>query len=277
MKTALQAQTPLVRFQRVGKRFASGGRELEAVRDISLDIGEGQLIALVGASGCGKSTLLRLLAGLDRQYTGTIEIDGRRVEGVGAGRSIVFQEPRLFPWLTVRQNIALGLVNEPLPADARQRKVQEYLDLVQLGGFADTLPHQLSGGMAQRVAIARGLVAGPRLLMMDEPFGALDALTRHQMQDELRTIHERTRVTTLLVTHDVEEAIYLADRVVIMTPRPGRIQRVVDIDLPRPVERGSFAFHHLRETLIRELTGHGGGMDHRTCGHHQLRVPTATG
>ncbi|MGL4318751.1 MAG: ABC transporter ATP-binding protein [Pseudomonas sp.] len=244
---------PIVSFSGVSKHFA----ELEAIREFSLDIREGESIAILGSSGCGKSTLLRLLVGLDRQFQGAIRVDGKAIAGIGSERGIVFQEHRLFPWLTVEQNINLGLVNEDLTQAERFRRVEEFIQLVSLDGFQRAYPHQLSGGMAQRVAIARGLVASPRILLLDEPFGALDALTRQQMQDELLAIRKRAGITSLLVTHDVEEAIFLADRVVVMAPRPGRIKRIVEIDLPHPRNRSSYDFHQLREDLLFELTGDG--------------------
>ncbi|EIK98408.1 ABC transporter-like protein [Pseudomonas sp. M47T1] len=246
--------SPIVSFNHVGKLFEVDGGSLEAIREFNLQIAEGEFVAIVGSSGCGKSTLLRLLIGLDTEFRGEIQVDGRPVTGIGSERGIVFQEHRLFPWLTVEENIGLGLVNEPLSNEQRQRRVHDFIDLVGLKDFTRAYPHQLSGGMAQRVAIARGLVASPRILLLDEPFGALDALTRQQMQDELLAIRERARITTILVTHDVEEAIFLADRVVVMEPRPGRIKRVVDIDLPHPRQRSSFDFHQLREELLHELT-----------------------
>ncbi|AAY95617.1 ABC transporter ATP-binding protein [Pseudomonas protegens] len=245
---------PLVSFTHVGKTFAVAGGEVEAIREFNLDIAEGEFVAIVGSSGCGKSTLLRLLIGLDTEFRGQIRVDGKAVSGIGGERGIVFQEHRLFPWLTVAENIGLGLVNEPLSAAERQQRVGEFIELVGLKDFTRAYPHQLSGGMAQRVAIARGLVASPRILLLDEPFGALDALTRQQMQDELLAIRERAKITTVLVTHDVEEAIFLADRVVVMEPRPGRIKRVVEVALPHPRQRSSFDFHQLREELLHELT-----------------------
>lgn len=248
---------PLVRFNHVGKLFAVDGGELEAIREFNLDIAPGEFVAIVGSSGCGKSTLLRLLVGLDGEFRGHIEVAGKPVQGIGGDRGIVFQEHRLFPWLTVEQNIGLGLVNEQLTQAERFRRVSEFIQLVGLQGFERAYSHQLSGGMAQRVAIARGLVASPQILLLDEPFGALDALTRQQMQDELLAIRARAQITTLLVTHDVEEAIFLADRVVVMEPRPGRIKRIVEIDLPHPRQRGSFEFHQLREELLHELTSDG--------------------
>ncbi|MDH4565277.1 ABC transporter ATP-binding protein [Pseudomonas sp. BN414] len=248
---------PLVSFDRVGKVFSVDGQAFEAIQDFSLAINEGEFIAIVGSSGCGKSTLLRLLVGLDTDFSGEIRVDGAPVRGIGGERGIVFQEHRLFPWLTVAQNIGLGLVNEKLTQGERARRVHEFVQLVGLNGFESAYPHQLSGGMAQRVAIARGLVASPRILLLDEPFGALDALTRQQLQDELLAIRERSGITTLLVTHDAEEAIYLADRVVVMAPRPGRIKSVVEIDLPHPRQRTGADFHRLREQLLHQLTGDG--------------------
>ncbi|MGA3826640.1 ABC transporter ATP-binding protein [Pseudomonas chlororaphis] len=256
--------SPIVSFNQVGKTFEVAGGELEAIREFNLEIAEGEFVAIVGSSGCGKSTLLRLLIGLDTQFRGEIRVDGKAVNGIGGERGIVFQEHRLFPWLTVEENIGLGLVNEALSASERQTRIADFIELVGLTDFTRAYPHQLSGGMAQRVAIARGLVASPRILLLDEPFGALDALTRQQMQDELLAIRERARITTVLVTHDVEEAIFLANRVVVMEPRPGRIKRVVDIALPHPRQRSSFDFHRLREELLHELT---------SDDHYQVPLP----
>ncbi|TBU90565.1 ABC transporter ATP-binding protein [Phytopseudomonas dryadis] len=253
----MTAPAPIVSFDKVGKFFPVEGGELEAIREFSLQIAEGESIAILGSSGCGKSTLLRLLIGLDRQFRGSIRIDGKAVDGIGSESAIVFQEHRLFPWLSVAQNIELGLVNEGLTQAERLRRVDEFVHLVGLDGFQRAYPHQLSGGMAQRVAIARGLVCSPRILLLDEPFGALDALTRQQMQEELLSIRERAGITSLLVTHDVEEAIFLADRVVVMAPRPGRIKRIVDIDLPHPRNRNGYDFQQLREDLLFQLTGDG--------------------
>ncbi|CRY56920.1 MULTISPECIES: ABC transporter ATP-binding protein [Yersinia] len=231
-------QTALVQFRHVRKSWQS----LTAIDNFTLDIERGEFIALVGSSGCGKSTLLRLLVGLESNFQGEICIDGLPVNGIGRDRGIVFQEPRLFPWLTVEQNVALGLADAPLGRNAKRERVAHMLELVQLTGFARHLPAQLSGGMAQRVAIARGLAASPEILMLDEPFGALDALTRQQMQQELLHIHQTQKTTTLIVTHDVDEAVTLADRIVVMSPRPGRILEIVDIRQPHPRARDSDAF-----------------------------------
>ena len=251
------ASQALVSFRQVAKSFPVDGRELQAIERFDLEIADGEFIAIVGASGCGKSTLLRLLVGLDREFQGEIRIDGAPIDGIGGERGIVFQEHRLFPWLNVEQNVALGLVNEPLSETGKAARVSDYLQLVGLTAFARAYPHQLSGGMAQRVAIARGLVASPRILLLDEPFGALDALTRQQLQEELLRIRQRERITTVLVTHDVEEALFLADRVVVMAPRPGRIKRIVEVPLAHPRERGGYDFLRQREALLHELTGEG--------------------
>ncbi|NNN26648.1 ABC transporter ATP-binding protein [Pseudomonas nitroreducens] len=251
------ASPALVSFRQVAKSFPVDGRELQAIERFDLEVADGEFIAIVGASGCGKSTLLRLLVGLDREFQGEIRIDGKPIDGIGGERGIVFQEHRLFPWLTVEQNVALGLVNEPLSETGKAARVADYLQLVGLTAFARAYPHQLSGGMAQRVAIARGLVASPRILLLDEPFGALDALTRQQLQEELQRIRQRERITTVLVTHDVEEALFLADRVVVMAPRPGRIKRIVEVPLEHPRERGGYDFLRQREALLHELTGEG--------------------
>ncbi|GEC68514.1 ABC transporter ATP-binding protein [Raoultella terrigena] len=229
---------PLVSFDHVRKSW----QQVTALQNFSLDIAAGELVALVGSSGCGKSTLLRMLVGLESATQGEIRIHGEPVTGVGKDRGIVFQEPRLFPWLNVIDNVMLGLADEPLSRAAKRQRALEMLARVQLTEFASALPAQLSGGMAQRVAIARGLVGRPQILMLDEPFGALDALTRHTLQQELLQIHRSAGTTTLLVTHDVEEAVALADRVVVLSPRPGRIREVVSLELPHPRRREEASF-----------------------------------
>ncbi len=228
----------LVSFRHVRKSW----QQVTALQNFSLDIAAGELVALVGSSGCGKSTLLRMLVGLEPATQGEIRINGKPVTGVGKERGIVFQEPRLFPWLNVIDNVMLGLADEKLSRAAKRQRSLEMLERVQLSEFANALPAQLSGGMAQRVAIARGLVARPQILMLDEPFGALDALTRHTLQQELLQIHQSAGTTTLLVTHDVEEAVVLADRVVVLSPRPGRIREVVSLALPHPRQRDDASF-----------------------------------
>lgn len=239
--------------QDVSKTYEVNGAPLQVLRHVTVDIDAGGVLAIVGASGCGKSTLLRLIVGLDAGFEGAILVNGRPVDGPGAERAIVFQDHRLFPWLTVAQNIALALDAFDVPEAERRRRVAEQIALVGLTGFADAYPHQLSGGMAQRAAIARALVAEPDILLMDEPFGALDSLTRLYLQDELLRIWSERRVTIVIVTHDVEEALFLADTVVVMEPRPGRIGAVEPIALPRPRDRSSAGFAALKRTILGSL------------------------
>lgn len=237
----------------ISKSFTVNGAQIDALQDISLSVAAGEFVALLGPSGCGKSTLLRLIAGLDRADRGSIAQDGETVSGTSLERGIVFQEPRLFPWATVRQNIALGLKNAKISAAAKRDSVAAHISLVGLDGFAEAYPHQLSGGMAQRAAIARGLVNRPRLLLLDEPFGALDALTRARLQNELQRIWAHEKITMLLVTHDVDEAAFLGDRVVVLAPRPGRISRIFDIKVDRPRRRSDDDLIRIRNEVLRTL------------------------
>jgi sulfonate transport system ATP-binding protein len=197
--------------------------------------------------------LLRIIAGLETTFRGEVVHGGRAVTGPALDRGIVFQEPRLFPWLTVEQNVALGLENAPFDAAAKRRLIAEHIVLVGLSGFEKAYPRQLSGGMAQRAAIARSLVNRPGLLLLDEPFGALDALTRAHLQTELQRIWRHERLTAILVTHDVDEAVLLGDRVVVMAPRPGRIARVFAVELPRPRDRKDDALLRLRNAVLDAL------------------------
>jgi ABC-type nitrate/sulfonate/bicarbonate transport system ATPase subunit len=229
---------------------------LPVLDKLSLTIQPGEFVSIVGASGCGKSTLLRLLIGLEADYQGDIRLDGQRITGTSLNRGIVFQEHRLFPWLTVAQNVGLGLINASVSDAEKQRTVREHIHLVGLQGFEGSYPHQLSGGMSQRVAIARALVNRPEVLLLDEPFGALDTVTRTHLQQELQRIWQAEGITAVLVTHDVEEALYLGDRVVVMQPRPGRIRRVLDVDLPRPRDRQSAAFGALKDEVLGEFAPH---------------------
>ncbi|CAG9248456.1 ABC transporter ATP-binding protein [Paraburkholderia unamae] len=238
----------------VSKRYGAGDSALVVLDDVTLHVRPGEFVSVLGASGCGKSTLLRLIAGLDAGYSGAIMMGGERVRDTSLERGIVFQDHRLFPWLTAAQNILAALRNAPLSARQKDQAVAEHIALVGLNGFEHAYPHQLSGGMAQRVAIARGLVNRPRVLLLDEPFGALDALTRGRLQNELLRIWERERITMILVTHDVDEAIYLGDRVVTMAPRPGRIRRIVEVGLPRPRERADPRFARLRNEILAEFS-----------------------
>lgn len=243
-------------LEHISKRFASrpgSATHLQVLDNVHLDIAPGEFISIVGASGCGKSTLLRLILGLDEEYDGRILLDGKPIQGTGLERGIVFQDHRLFPWLNVEQNVAVGLKNSALSAAQKRETVREHIELVGLQDFIDAYPHQISGGMAQRVAIARGLVNRPRVLLLDEPLGALDALTRARLQGELQHIWEREKITMILVTHDVDEAVFLGDRVVVMQPNPGRIRRVLDIDLPRPRNRSDSRFIALRDDVLSDF------------------------
>lgn len=238
----------------VAKTFATGaGVSLQALARVDLSIAAGEIVAVVGASGCGKSTLLRIAAGLELEHEGAVHLDGAAVTGQGPGlqRGLLFQEHRLMPWLTVEENIAFGV--RALPLQAQRATVAKHLALVGLEGFERLYPHQLSGGMAQRVALARALAPEPRVLLLDEPFAALDALTKLQMQDEILRVWERERTTLLLVTHDIEEAVYLGDRVIVMADRPGAIVAEIAVPLDRPRERTSAAFTALRREVYDTL------------------------
>jgi NitT/TauT family transport system ATP-binding protein len=209
------------------------GRPVLALEEVSLEVRSREFLALLGPSGCGKSTLLYLIGGFLPTGRGRILLDGVPIAGPGPDRGIVFQHFALFPWKTVRANVLYGLERMRLPREERERRAQSFIDLVGLTGFEDSYPSQLSGGMKQRTAIARTLAIDPRILLMDEPFGALDAQTRHLMQDELLGIWRKSPKTVIFVTHDVQEAVYLADRVAVMSARPGRIKTVVDIRLDK--------------------------------------------
>ena len=242
-----------IEIQGVSKRYVVESQSLPVLESVDLTIEAGEFVSIVGASGCGKSTLLRLLVGLDDRYQGEIRVNGDRLTGTSLDRGIVFQEHRLFPWLTVAQNVALGLENSTLSAAGKRQAVAEHIALVGLSGFEGAYPHQLSGGMAQRAAIARGLVNQPSILLLDEPFGALDALTRSHLHQELQRIWQASRVTMLLVTHDVDEAVYLGDRVVVMEPRPGRIRKILPVELPHPRHRDDPALRAIAEAVRLEI------------------------
>jgi NitT/TauT family transport system ATP-binding protein len=233
-----------------------GGEPTRAVEPTTLEVAENDFITILGPSGCGKSTLLRIVAGLDRPSAGRVLLDGRAVSGPGADRGMVFQSYTLFPWLTVAENIAFGLTERGLPAAKRRETVAAYIDKIGLKGFERHYPKQLSGGMQQRTAIARALANDPEILLLDEPFGALDNQTRALMQELLLGIWERQQKTVLFVTHDIEEAIFLASRVVVMTARPGRIKAEVFIDLPHPRHytiKTSLEFSALKARLTEEI------------------------
>lgn len=250
-----------IRFDKVGKVFSGSVKALE---DIDLEIAEQEFVAIVGPSGCGKTTCLRMVAGFETASSGTVSVNGKVVTAPGPDRAVVFQQFALFPWKTVRDNIDLGLRNKKLPAAEREALIAGALKLMNLENYAEAFPHQLSGGMQQRVAIARAYVLDPGVLLMDEPFGALDAQTRVVMQEELVRLARRNPRTVLFITHSVEEAVYLADRVAIMTRRPGRIKEVLDIKSVREQEGWDrlqkiedvmdlASFVHLRTHIWRSL------------------------
>ncbi len=243
----------LLEINHLNKLFWADGKKMEVLRDISLSINESEFMCFIGPSGCGKTTLLRIIAGLEEPTSGSISLAGEPIKGPGPERGMVFQEYSLFPWRTVLDNIAFGLELKGMPAEERQIRSRQYLKMVGLERFEARYPHELSGGMKQRVAIARALVNGPRALLMDEPFGALDAQTRNIMQSELLRIWEEEKKTVVFVTHSVDEAIYLADRIVIMSARPGRIKDVIEIRLSRPRNRTSSEVNTIRDRILSDL------------------------
>ncbi len=233
----------------VQKVFKTPGKDVIALKDIQLDIQAGEFVCLLGPSGCGKSTLLNAVAGFALPSSGEITVEGKKITGPGPDRGMVFQEYALFPWMTIAQNIAFGLEVQKKSRGEIAQTVNQLLDLLHLKDFRDRFPKDLSGGMRQRVAIARVLALDSPIMLMDEPFGALDALTRRNLQDELLRIWEKLGKTILFVTHSIEESIYLADRIVVMTYRPGTVKRDQVVDMPRPRDPSSAAFN----TLKREL------------------------
>ncbi|MEU4572265.1 ABC transporter ATP-binding protein [Nonomuraea sp. NPDC023979] len=226
--------TTKISFRGVSKTFALKDTDFLALDRVDLDIADQEFVTVVGPSGCGKSTLMSMVAGLVEPGDGEILLDGAPVAGPGPDRGVIFQQYALFPWLTVRKNVEFGLDLAPIPAEERRERARRAIDLVGLTDFADALPKTLSGGMKQRCAIARAYAVNPKVLLMDEPFGALDALTRVQLQDQLLDTWSQERRTVMFITHDVDEAVYLANRVVVMAARPGRVHRVIDVDLPYP-------------------------------------------
>jgi sulfonate transport system ATP-binding protein len=230
------------------KSFPSPRGTVRALTGVNLEVARGEFVTIIGPSGCGKSTLLKIVAGLEPTYEGSIELDGHAIKTPGPDRAVVFQEHRLFPWLTVEKNIAS---NQPLRRGANRARVHELVDLVKLTGFEKAYLKELSGGMAQRVSIARGLMRSPEILLLDEPFGALDAFTREHMQEALLEIWRTKQTTMLFVTHDIDEALFLGTRVVVMSPRPGRIHEIVPVDLPTPRDRTSKAYTELRTELVQ--------------------------
>lgn len=254
-----KSQVPLLSVRNLHKTYGSGATAVTAISDISFDVIPGEFLSIVGPSGCGKTTLLRSLAGLQRPTGGTLEFAGRPIDGPPRGLGMVFQDysRSLMPWLTVRKNITFPLTNAGMSRQEANRVADEYLEEVGVGGFGDKYPWQLSGGMQQRVAIARALAYKPQLLLMDEPFASVDAQTRFDLEDLLLKIKDDLGITILFVTHDIEESVYLGDRVVVLCKSPSAVDSVVDVDLPRP--RNQFEtkelseFMHLRNLVFRKI------------------------
>ena len=242
---------PKIQISGVSKQFTADGRPSPALGHVDLDIADHEFLCLLGPSGCGKSTLLNIVAGFLPPTTGTVTVDGQPVTGPGADRGVVFQEYVLFPWLTVTGNVEFGLRLKGLASAERTREAARYLEMVGLAAHATKFPAQLSGGMKQRVAIARALANSPAVILMDEPFGALDAQTREVLQDELSRIQRLEHKTVVFVTHSIREAVYLADRVVVMTSAPGRIKEVFDIKLPEVRDRFAPEFTRYESDITR--------------------------
>jgi NitT/TauT family transport system ATP-binding protein len=243
----------ILTIQNLRKTFPLDDGELVAIDDFSLKVQDGEFLCILGPSGCGKTTLLRIIAGLEMPSGGRILLNGNEITGPGSDRGMVFQEFALFPWRTVRKNVEFGLELKKVPKEKKNEISQKYIDLVGLKGFENAHPYELSGGMKQRVGIARALANDPSILLMDEPFGAIDAQTRNMMQGELLRIWSETKKTVVFITHSVDEAVYLADRIVVMSPRPGRLKEIFEISFERPRERASVEFASLRRDILSEL------------------------
>jgi len=253
--TVAVATTPLVatklRAEHIYMSFTRGGESLPVLEDINLEVGEGEFLCLLGPSGCGKSTLLSTIAGFLSPTSGEVKIDSEIVRGPDPRRIFVFQERGVFPWLTVEGNIGFGLFK--LPGAERERRIAHYIKMVGLEGFEKSYPSELSGGMKQRLEVARALAVNPDMLFLDEPFGALDSITRLIMRGELLRIWEAERKTIIFVTHDIDEAVQLADRVAVMSARPGRIQQIVNIDIPHPRDINSARYLELRTGIFNQI------------------------
>jgi len=244
-----------LKLKDISKTFSSEkGESVESLSAISLTIEEKEFVCLLGPSGCGKTTLLRIIAGLDYPTNGSVELDGTVIDRPNPQLAMIFQEYSLYPWRTVYENIAFGLELRKVPTKDIQSVVNKYLEIVGLKGFEGHYPYELSGGMRQRIAVARALAIDPSILLMDEPFGALDAQTRNLLQHELLNIWEKTKKTILFVTHSVDEAVFLADRIVVLTSRPGTICEIIPIDQPRPRDRTSVEFAKVRRHVLEMIS-----------------------
>jgi len=243
----------IINIQNLTKVFEKGKRRVVAIQDLNIDIFENEFFCIVGPSGCGKTTILRIVAGLEKPTSGKVLLDEREIKGPGADRGMVFQEFALFPWRSTKKNIEFGLEIKGWPKEKRSAAAKNFVNLVNLRGFEHSHPRELSSGMKQRVAIARALANDPRVLLMDEPFGSLDAQTRNMMQKELLRIWDKTKKTVVFVTHSVDEAIFLADRIAILTSRPSSLKKIFKVKLPRPRDRTSGEFSQVRNMTLKEL------------------------
>ncbi|MFW2490388.1 ABC transporter ATP-binding protein [Clostridium chromiireducens] len=240
----------IIEISKLSKRYESKGSYVDALLDIDLEVKEGECLSIIGSSGCGKSTLLKIIAGLETEYEGTITFDGKPIEGPSREKGVIFQDHRLLPWMTVAENIRFSLPDNEKDSEDL---IKENIELVGLNGFENAYPKQLSGGMAQRVSIARALANRPKILLLDEPFGALDAITRINMQEEMLRIWEKEKITMIIVTHDIDEAIYLGNRVIVMSSRPGRIRKIEETNLGSPRLRTSALFNVQKEKIYKEF------------------------
>jgi sulfonate transport system ATP-binding protein len=243
-----------LKIEHVSKSFQIDGTDVEVLRDIDVTIQDGEFVSIVGASGCGKSTLLKMIVGLETTEKGQILQGDRVVKKTSVDVGMVFQEARLYPWNSVEKNIEFGITSD-MSKEEKAELVQKQIELVGLKGFEKAFPRQLSGGMQQRASIARALVGNPKLLLLDEPFGALDAFTRINMQNEILRIWEHEKCTMVLVTHDIDEAIFLSDRIVILSERPGKIKEIIPVNLPRPRDRSNNLFLEIRKKILTSFLG----------------------
>jgi sulfonate transport system ATP-binding protein len=245
-----------IRIEHLNKAFPVNDTQMEVLRDISLKVYAGEFVSIVGYSGCGKSTLLRIIGGMESKDSGLLQMNDKDITAPGLDRGMIFQEARLFPWMRVKDNIAYGISKEMLKKLGKKKKdelVKQYIELVELNGFENAYPYQLSGGMQQRVSIARSLIENPEVLLLDEPLGALDAITRMNMQKEIMKIWKLADMTMILVTHDIDEAIFLSDKIIVLSSRPGTIKKVFHNSLPRPRKRTSIEFIEMRQAIFREF------------------------
>lgn len=251
-----QGRKSALKIEGIKKYFEIDGKKVDVLEDVTLDVREGEFITIVGTSGCGKSTLLRIIAGLEQATEGLVKLENRIVDKPSIDCGMIFQEARLFPWLKTTENIRYGIAEKNKEKQSKKEqdeKIAELIKLVGLAGFENALPKQLSGGMQQRASIARALINNPKVLLLDEPFGALDALNRINMQIEILRIWELEKTTMIMVTHDIDEAIFLGSRVIVMSDKPGVIKGVIDVDLPRPRDRTGENFAHLRKHVYELL------------------------